>query len=77
MSPGRTGDAGRDDEATEPHRHQLLRDGAMTNRLVERLDSRGVVGVALVVSLSILGCGKESPAGPEPVNDNGTLYGIN
>ena len=64
MSPGRTGDAGRDDEATEPHRHQLLRDGAMTNRLVERLDSRGVVGVALVVSLSILGCGKESPAGP-------------
>ena len=49
MSLGRTGDAGRDDEATEPHRHQLLRDGAMTNRLVERLDSRGVVGVALLV----------------------------
>ena len=36
----------------------------MMNRLVEGLDSWGVVGVALLVSLSILGCGKESPASP-------------
>ena len=35
----------------------------MTNRFVEGLDSRGVVGVALLVSLSILGCGKDA-AGP-------------
>ena len=35
----------------------------MTNRLVEGLDSRGVVGVVLV-SLSILGCGSDAPVGP-------------
>ncbi len=36
----------------------------MTNRLVEGGNSWGVVGVALLVSLSILGCGKDVPVGP-------------
>ena len=36
----------------------------MTNRLVEGLDRWGVVGVALLVSLSILGCGTDAPVGP-------------
>ena len=40
----------------------------MTNRFVEGLDSRGVVGVALMVSLSILGCRKDA-AGPTDVVD--------
>ena len=39
----------------------------MTNRFVEGLDSRGVVGVALMVSLSILGCKKDA-AGPTDVD---------
>ena len=39
----------------------------MTNRLGEGLDSRRVVGVALVVSLSILGCGTDA-AGPTDID---------
>ena len=36
----------------------------MTNRLAEGPKSRGVIGVALLLSLSILGCGKKAPVGP-------------
>jgi len=38
----------------------------MTHRLVERFDSRGVVGVALLVSLSILSCGGDAAGPNEP-----------